>query len=66
MMHVLRIGMNPGAQITQGLIEAERLFGACNSVLAETPITDRLLLSKTTLTADGLTLLDKVCLSEQA
>lgn len=65
MMHVC-IGMNPGAQITQGLIEAERLFGACNFGFGGDPYHTDGVVSKATLTADGVTLLDKGLFVRQA
>lgn len=58
LMHVC-IGMNPGAQMTQGLIEAERVFGACNFGFGSDPYHTDGVISKTTLTVDGETLIDK-------
>lgn len=65
MMHVC-IGMNPGAQIIQGLIEAERLFGACNFGFGGDPYHTDGVVSKTTLTADGVKLMDKGLFVRQA
>lgn len=58
MMHVC-IGLNPGAQITQGLIEAERLFGACNFGFGNDPYHTDGVIPNATLSVDGVTLLEQ-------